>query len=50
MYLDSLRITFRLNNQLQTVKIDPENLKAFLVAHPDYEDIKIVHVRSWMLR
>ncbi len=49
MYLDTLQITLRVNNQRQTVNIDPENLELFLAAHPDYEDVKIVHVRSWIL-
>lgn len=48
MYLDSVKITFVEKDQLQTVNVNPENLKAFMDVHPDYEFISITPVRTWI--
>ena len=50
MYLDGLQITFRVNNQVQIININPENLNGFTAAHPDYEFISIIPVQWRMLR
>lgn len=48
MYLDSVRVTFIEKGQRQTVNVNPENLEDFKAAHPVYEFISEVPVRTWI--
>jgi hypothetical protein len=41
MYLTALRITFRHENRIQVVNINPENLEAFKQVHGEYQFISV---------